>query len=99
MKTETKVFKNPASESIKRAVEEINKRQLKMKHNNVVDPIEFTKEYFNKGKELDEQININNSLINESITYETTDKEVIKYQVIRYNDEVIRKQLIYKRLK
>ena len=100
MKIETKVFKNPKSEGLKRVVEKLNNNdKITNKHFNVVDAIEYTKEYFNKGKELDEQININNDLISERITYESNDKEIIKYQKIFYNDEEIRNELIYKRHK
>lgn len=100
MKTETKAFKNPKSEGLKRVVEILNNNdKITNKHFNVVDAIEYTKEYFNKGKELDEQININNDLISERITYESNDKEIIKHQKIFYNGEEIRNELIYKRQK
>lgn len=65
----------------------------------MVDAVEYTKEYFNKGKELEEQRNINNELISERITYESNEKEIIKYQQIFYNGEEIRNELIYKRQK
>ena len=100
MKTETKVFKNLKSEGLKRVVEKINNNdKITNKHFNVVDAVEYTKEYFNTGKELDEQININNDLISERITYESNEKEIIKYQRIFYNGEEIRNELIYKRQK
>lgn len=100
MITEKPKFKNPKSEGLKRVVEKINKNdKITNKHFNVVDAVEYTHEYFNKGKELDEQININNELITERITYENNDEEIIKYQKIFYNDEEIRNELIYKRQK
>lgn len=100
MKIDKQIFKNPKSEGLKRVVEKINNNdKITNKHFNVVDAVEYTKEYFNKGKELDEQININNELISERITYESNEKEIIKYQKIFYNGEEIRKELIYKRNK
>lgn len=100
MKIDKQIFKNPKSEGLKRVVEIINNNdKITNKHFNVVDAVEYTKEYFNKGKELDEQININNDLISERITYESNDKEIIKYQKIFYNGEEIRNELIYKRVK
>src|SRR5690554_626908 len=100
MKTDKPKFKNLKSEGLKRVVEKLNNNdKITNKHFNVVDAIEYTHEYFNKGKELDEQININNDLISEIITYESNDTEIIKYQIIIYNGEEIRKELIYKRLK
>lgn len=100
MKTQKQTFKDLKSEGLKRVVEILNNNdKITNKHFNVVDAIEYTKEYFNKGKELDEQININNDLISERITYESNEKEIIKYQKIFYNDEEIRNELIYKRQK
>lgn len=100
MITQKQIFKNPKSEGLKRVVEKINKNdKITNKHFNVVDAVEYTHEYFNKGKELDEQININNELITERITYENNDEEIIKYQKIFYNDKEIRNELIYKRQK
>lgn len=100
MITQKQIFKNPKSEGLKRVVEIINNNdKITNKHFNVVDAVEYTKEYFNKGVELDEQININNELISERITYESNEKEIIKYQQIFYNGEEIRNELIYKRLK
>ena len=100
MKTQQQIFKNPKSEGLKRVVEILNNNdKITNKHFNVVDAIEYTKEHFNKGKELDEQININNDLISERITYESNEKEIIKYQKIFYNGEEIRNELIYKRQK
>jgi len=100
MITDKPKFKNLKSEGLKRVVEKLNNNdKITNKHFNVVDAIEYTHEYFNKGKELDEQININNDLISEIITYESNDTEIIKYQIIIYNGEEIRKELIYKRLK
>lgn len=100
MTPQKQIFKNPKSEGLKRVVEKINKNdKITNKHFNVVDAVEYTHEYFNKGKELDEQININNELITERITYENNDEEIIKYQKIFYNDEEIRNELIYKRQK
>lgn len=100
MITDKPKFKNPKSEGLKRVVEKINKNdKITNKHFNVVDAVEYTHEYFNKGKELDEQININNELITERITYENNDEEIIKYQIITYNGEEIRNELIYKRKK
>lgn len=100
MITQKQIFKNPKSEGLKRVVEILNNNdKITNKHFNVVDAIEYTKEYFNKGKELDEQININNYLISERITYESNDKEIIKHQKIFYNGEEIRNELIYKRQK
>mgnify|MGYP003403349440 FL=1 len=93
-------FKNLKSEGLKRVVEILNNNdKITNKHFNVVDAKEYTHEYFNKGKELDEQININNDLISERITYESNEKEIIKYQKIFYNGEEIRNELIYKRQK
>ena len=100
MKTQKQIFKNLKSEGLKRVVEILNNNdKITNKHFNVVDAIEYTKEYFNTGKELDEQININNDLISERITYESNEKEIIKYQKIFYNGEEIRNELIYKRHK
>ena len=100
MISQKQTFKNPKSEGLKRVVEILNNNdKITNKHFNVVDAIEYTKEYFNTGKELDEQININNDLISERITYESNEKEIIKYQRIFYNGEEIRSELIYKRLK
>lgn len=100
MITQKQTFKNLKSEGLKRVVEILNDNdKITNKHFNVVDAIEYTKEYFNKGKELDEQININNDLISERITYESNEKEIIKYQKIFYNGEEIRNELIYKRQK
>lgn len=100
MKIDKPKFKNPKSEGLKRVVEKINNNdKITNKHFNVVDAVEYTQEYFNKGKELDEQININNELISEHITYESNDTEIIKYQKIFYNGEEIRNELIYKREK
>lgn len=100
MKVDKQIFKNPKSEGLKRVVEKINKNdKITNKHFNVVDAVEYTHEYFNKGKELDEQININNEIITERITYENNDEEIIKYQIITYNGEEIRNELIYKRQK
>ena len=100
MKTQKQTFKNLKSEGLKRVVEILNNNdKITNKHFNVVDAIEYTKEYFNTGKELDEQININNDLISERITYESNEKEIIKYQKIFYNGEEIRNELIYKRQK
>ena len=100
MKTDKPKFKNLKSEGLKRVVEKLNNNdKITNKHFNVVDAVEYTKEYFNKGKELDEQININNDLILERITYESNEKEIIKYQIITYNGEEIRNELIYKRQK
>ena len=100
MTTQKQTFKNPKSEGLKRVVEILNNNdKITNKHFNVVDAIEYTHEYFNTGKELDEQININNDLISERITYESNEKEIIKYQRIFYNGEEIRKELIYKRQK
>ena len=93
-------FKNLKSESLKRVAEILDANdKIKTKHFNVVDAVDFTNEYFNKGKEQDEQININNDLIEERISYICNDIEILKYQVILYNSEEIRKELIYKRLK
>ena len=100
MKTQKQTFKNLKSEGLKRVVEILNNNdKITNKHFNVVDAIEYTHEYFNKSKELDEQININNDLISERITYESNEKEIIKYQKIFYNGEEIRNKLIYKRQK
>ena len=100
MITDKPKFKNPKSEGLKRVVEILNNNdKITNKHFNVVDAEEYAKEYFNTGKELDEQININNDLISERITYESNDKEIIKYQKIFYNGEEIRNELIYKRQK
>lgn len=100
MITQKQTFKNLNSEGLKRVVEKLNNNnKITNKHFNVVDAVEYTHEYFNKGKELDEQININNDLILERITYENNDKEIIKYQIITYNDKEIRNELIYKRQK
>ena len=100
MITQKQTFKNLKSEGLKRVVEILNNNdKITNKHFNVVDAIEYTHEYFNKGKELDEQININNDLISERITYESNEKEIIKYQKIFYNGEEIRNKLIYKRQK
>ena len=100
MITQKQTFKNLKSEGLKRVVEILNNNdKITNKHFNVVDAIEYTHEYFNKGKELDEQININNDLISERITYESNEKEIIKYQKIFYNGEEIRSELIYKRQK
>ena len=100
MITDKPKFKNIKSEGLKRVVEILNNNdKITNKHFNVVDAIEYTHEYFNKGKELDEQININNDLISERITYESNEKEIIKYQKIFYNGEEIRNELIYKRQK
>lgn len=93
-------FKNLKSESLKRVAEILDANdKIKTKHFNVVDAVDFTNEYFNKGKEQDEQININNDLIEERISYICNDIEILKYQVILYNSEEIRKELIYKRQK
>ena len=93
-------FKNLKSESLKRVAEILDANdKIKTKHFNVVDAVDFTNDYFNKGKEQDEQININNDLIEERISYICNDIEILKYQVILYNSEEIRKELIYKRLK
>lgn len=93
-------FKNSKSESLKRVSEILQSNdKIKNKHFNVVDAVEYTNEYFNKGKELDEQININNELISEHITYESNDIAVLKRQIITYNGEEIRNELIYKREK
>ena len=93
-------FKNLKSESLKRVAEILDANdKIKTKHFNVVDAVDFTNEYFNKGKEQDEQININNDLIEERISYICNDVEILKYQVILYNSEEIRKELIYKRQK
>ena len=100
MITDKPKFKNLKSEGLKRVVEKLNNNdKITNKHFNVVDAIEYTHGYFNKGSEQDEHININNDLINERITYESNDKEIIKYQIITYNGEEIRNELIYKRLK
>lgn len=100
MTTQKQIFKNPKSEGLKRVVEILNNNdKITNKHFNVVDAVEYTHEYFNKGSEQDEQININNKLITERITYESNDKEIIKYQKIFYNGEEIRSELIYKRHK
>lgn len=100
MTADKQIFKNPKSEGLKRVVEKLNNNdKITNKHFNVVDAIEYTHEYFNKSSEQDEQININNKLITERITYESNDKEIIKYQKIFYNGEEIRNELIYKRLK
>ena len=100
MKVDKQIFKNPKSEGLKRVVEKINNNdKITNKHFNVVDAVEYTEEYFNKSKELDEQINVNNDLISERITYESNAKEIIKYQKIFYNGEEIRNELIYKRQK
>ena len=100
MITDKPKFKNLKSEGLKRVVEILNNNdKITNKHFNVVDAIEYTHEYFNKGSEQDEHININNDLINERITYESNEKEIIKYQIITYNGEEIRKELIYKRKK
>lgn len=93
-------FKNPKSESLKRVSEILQANEkIKNKHFNVVDAVEYTEDYFNKGKELDEHININNELISEHITYESNDKVVLKRQIITYNGEEIINELIYKREK
>ena len=93
-------FKNLKSESLKRVAEILDANdKIKTKHFNVVDAVDFTNDYFNKGKEQDEQININNDLIEERISYICNDVEILKYQVILYNSEEIRKELIYKRQK
>ena len=93
-------FKNLKSESLKRVAEILDANdKIKTKHFNVVDAVDFTNDYFNKGKEQDEQININNDLIEERISYICNDIEILKYQVILYNSEEIRKELIYKRQK
>ena len=93
-------FKNLKSESLKRVAEILDANdKIKTKHFNVVDAVDFTNEYFNKGKEQDEQININNDLIEERINYICNDVEILKYQVILYNNEEIRKELIYNRQK
>ena len=93
-------FKNLKSESLKRVAEILDANdKIKTKHFNVVDAVDFTNEYFNKGKEQDEQIIINNDLIEERISYICNDIEILKYQVILYNSEEIRKELIYKRQK
>lgn len=93
-------FKNLKSESLKRVSEILQANEkIKNKHFNVVDAVEYTHEYFNKNKDLYEQININNELIEERISYESNEKEILKYQIISYNGEEIRKELIYKRVK
>lgn len=112
MITQKQTFKNLKSEGLKRVVEILNNNdKITNKHFNVVDAVEYTKEYFNKGSEQDEQININNKLITERITYESNEKEIIKYQLIYYgltadddteekkDEKRIRKELIYKRQK
>ena len=112
MITDKPKFKNLKSEGLKRVVEKLNNNdKITNKHFNVVDAVEYTKEYFNKGSEQDEQININNKLITERITYESNETEILKYQLIYYgltaDDDTkekqdkkrIRKELIYKRQK
>lgn len=75
-------FKNPKSESVKRAVEVM---KLTDRFINLVDPEDYVNEYFNKNKESDEIININLELLEEVITLD-------KKQIIIYNNEIIKNE-------
>src|SRR5690606_20571400 len=100
MITDKPKFKNLKSEALKRVVEKLNNNdKITNTHLNVVDAVQYTHELLRKGTEQDEQINANDSLVSERITYASNKADIIKYHIITYRGEKMRSELMYKRLK